>query len=1490
MNDIINSTLAAKFSLHSDVQLEKADRLATIVQYRLLQIYGQIKWELHNKKSNTLEKRQKIKLLLQKVITVAFDVMNNGFEDMAITSHSEASKILSKAIPAGHLSLITERKPITEAITALQKEQIKDAVFDPLTSEKINQIVKGQTAGVSWQARLAQQTSLAPPEHLASLVSTGFLQGDTPASLAAKIKPFVQGVASTARRVARNESMRIAHESRMDSYSDLGDLVIGYQIHATMDSRVRPHHAARSGTIYYKKPKANQPGLDKMPRPPLEEDGTVAHNCRCWITPVLEIQSQVEDDPAAKALFTDNKGDLIPNPAVYTTWFKNANISDQRKVVGAKRIAAVQARIGPGKQIKWADFVNPKTGKLLDASELANETEEIANKRVGSFERMIGRRLELTQKVYTYGYLPPAPPKALPSIQPLPAPLPATEPILLPTELPATTLPKYDLTNLVKVGSQMGSNEGGTYANATGQKFYVKTPKTQDHADNEILASKLYKACGIDSVEVLGGTVEGKFKTISPMIDSIGTLATKINDQTTVKELQKGFAIDCWLANWDVAGQLNDNVIIGKDGKPVRVDPGGALTYRAQGGAKGTAFGDTVPELKSLIDPNKAPQASKLFGPMTEEEKKESAKKLLLINDKQIEDMVGETITDPIKAKILSDRLKARKQFILNEYGLDDKTTKAPIIPATAIPSKLTLDLQKKWQAAGGDLEPEPDEWEAEPEPVNPFATKGEMHLIDVTRLYKKIIEEYEILMIEKDNYSGASWWLAKMALKSSEFAAVDVNSKMTTINYTYKEYIQSLVDEGLGFIDENGPDLQSIKAASENYGLNQLKKLWKAVANKIKIGDKKTFDINYILERMRLIDPAFAKVNINDKVPGFTTSYYEFAQMFFEDDYEFDTAVEIWSKDAKFTYQEIKAYWVEVTKNISIKLKDQYPIWKITKEMEGNHPELVSVGYDNEIVGGLSIDYSDYFKILYDNETGFKGQNSDKQTPTKLADYTTTSAEVIIIDQSIQWLKVTVRQILTDMIKAENLIDWPAGTVDKVWQKMYKSYAAILKSATLNNQVYCNNMTKPSSQNYGSFIEDEVTKWKFFEYTVTTENNIGMSSIQLVALIVRAWNNTPLIERPIHSGEEAGFLRRLWITLKDNVQALNNMPLSGEPKFDGVKPKLVTGFKTIKDYVLETLKQQPDYLKKPKSNNSTIPKQQFIDYYLTIAGKYEKNEENPNGIVGKMQQINNELGSLNWKSSPPEYVGGDSYFAIVVNLWNAGTGAAKSYTGDQSGKLYTSAAPLKNKSSEQQDIDSDRYGSTVNNKNYLTKFKQTPKEVEEFINPDGVTAGYFTRYVGSGYRQINADLRAKANTPLKKKKYALTTEGKAAEKFANQIKTVGSTIPAGTILYKGGWGFDVGMHTDHGFMSTSLNYNVAHNFWAGKPAATHKLYTIKVMKDIKALCVEAIVKNASNKNGQANLPGAGFVEKEFLFPTGMQFLVTGVILPDGTWEIQLYG
>ena len=232
----------------------------------------------------------------------------------------------------------------------------------------------------------------------------------------------------------------------------------------------------------------------------------------------------------------------------------------------------------------------------------------------------------------------------------------------------------YDLKDYKQVSGQLGSNKGGIFEDSTGNQIYVKEPKTDLHGDNEVLASALYELAGVPAVKVRNGELaDGTKVTFSEMVpNSNADFADKVNDPEYRKKVQDGFVVDAWLANWDVAGTGFDNIVSDANDEPVRVDPGGALLFRAQGAPKGNAFNDKVTELDTLVDPSQNQWSAKTFQDMSEEDKVESAKKLLDISDEEIDNYVNASITDEEARTKLSELLKARKATILNRYSLEE--------------------------------------------------------------------------------------------------------------------------------------------------------------------------------------------------------------------------------------------------------------------------------------------------------------------------------------------------------------------------------------------------------------------------------------------------------------------------------------------------------------------------------------------------------------------------------------------------------------------------------------------------------------------------------------------------------------------------------------------------------------------------------------------------------------------------------------------------
>ena len=233
-----------------------------------------------------------------------------------------------------------------------------------------------------------------------------------------------------------------------------------------------------------------------------------------------------------------------------------------------------------------------------------------------------------------------------------------------------------DISGWTQVGNQAGSNPGGFYDDPAGNHYYIKKARSQSHADNEALASAFYKELGVPAAEVGFGEKDGVLHLVTPLIDGAKPdFDEKVygGDSEYVKKVQDNFAVDAWLANYDVVGMVYDNVVSDANGEPVRVDPGGSLMWRAQGKPK-TWFGDTVDELDSMRDPDVNDQAANVFGTMSDDQIKASAQKVANLTPDRIEEIIDSVVTDPEDAALLKERLLNRRQYIMDRFGFEEPT------------------------------------------------------------------------------------------------------------------------------------------------------------------------------------------------------------------------------------------------------------------------------------------------------------------------------------------------------------------------------------------------------------------------------------------------------------------------------------------------------------------------------------------------------------------------------------------------------------------------------------------------------------------------------------------------------------------------------------------------------------------------------------------------------------------------------------------------
>ena len=191
-------------------------------------------------------------------------------------------------------------------------------------------------------------------------------------------------------------------------------------------------------------------------------------------------------------------------------------------------------------------------------------------------------------------------------------------------------------------GSCSGSNEG-YWAKVKGSNdlYYIKYPQSVAHARSEKLAGDLYELAGIDSAKVSLVDYTIPSKTSSNCATKKVGVASKyfpfdgLPTKADAPLLREGFGADCWLANWDA---LKSGNTVMKDGKPLRLDVGGSLCYRARGGRKGAEFGQDVTELSSFFDVYS--QSRPYLQDMTRGELIDSLSRVAMIPEKQISDTI----------------------------------------------------------------------------------------------------------------------------------------------------------------------------------------------------------------------------------------------------------------------------------------------------------------------------------------------------------------------------------------------------------------------------------------------------------------------------------------------------------------------------------------------------------------------------------------------------------------------------------------------------------------------------------------------------------------------------------------------------------------------------------------------------------------------------------------------------------------------------------
>ena len=207
-------------------------------------------------------------------------------------------------------------------------------------------------------------------------------------------------------------------------------------------------------------------------------------------------------------------------------------------------------------------------------------------------------------------------------------------------------------------GTQGGSNEGYMVKAQNGELFYIKFPSSEEAAAQEVLASMLYREAGILAPEItFVKTSDGKAGIASKIIPT----THNITSPNETAAFQQGFAVDAWLANWDIL-KNNNAVFSDSDHTCARMDVGGSLEYRARGDKKNSMdFDYKVRALSSLISNNNGSPLVQIDIPTM----LSSMERVLSLSDEKIIQLTAKCKCPDI----LAETLIARKRYIANIYN-----------------------------------------------------------------------------------------------------------------------------------------------------------------------------------------------------------------------------------------------------------------------------------------------------------------------------------------------------------------------------------------------------------------------------------------------------------------------------------------------------------------------------------------------------------------------------------------------------------------------------------------------------------------------------------------------------------------------------------------------------------------------------------------------------------------------------------------------------
>lgn len=230
-----------------------------------------------------------------------------------------------------------------------------------------------------------------------------------------------------------------------------------------------------------------------------------------------------------------------------------------------------------------------------------------------------------------------------------------------------------DASKWIKVGSQKGSNPGGTYRDEENNHHYVKTYDNDQQARTEHVTNQIYRHLGINTPKTQLVHQNGKIALASEYNSSLNRMDPDEFHQTNIhqaRQLARMYHGATLTNNYDIVGLEHDNILKDHQGNLHSIDQGGSMHFRAQGKPKD--FGHDIELHKSLRNPQYI--AGKVFAPTFMKYPSVESDTIHSLNSLKPEH-VHKMFADAgvHNGQQHAETILARKKKILDHYGVNEQ-------------------------------------------------------------------------------------------------------------------------------------------------------------------------------------------------------------------------------------------------------------------------------------------------------------------------------------------------------------------------------------------------------------------------------------------------------------------------------------------------------------------------------------------------------------------------------------------------------------------------------------------------------------------------------------------------------------------------------------------------------------------------------------------------------------------------------------------------